>query len=86
MENKIIEKFQLDGIQPLMMFYKDNLKNLAPKRFSFLKKYGRTTIYTLFYRSAVSANRIQHTKCAGKSRMYGTLQPGSNLLWSACFQ
>lgn len=38
MENKIIEKFQLDGIQPLMMFYKDNLKNLAPKRFSFLKK------------------------------------------------
>lgn len=38
MESKIIEKFNLDQIYPLMMFYKDNLKNLAPKRFSFLKK------------------------------------------------
>lgn len=38
MENKIKEKFSLDGLNPLMMFYKDNLKNIAPKRFSFLKK------------------------------------------------
>ena len=38
MESKIYEKFRLDGIQPIGMFYKDNLKNLAPKRLLFLKK------------------------------------------------
>ncbi len=38
MESKIYEKFQLDGIAPLMMFYKDNLKNLVPSKFLFLKK------------------------------------------------
>lgn len=38
MESKIIEKFQLDSISPLMMYYKDNLKNLSPSRFLFLKK------------------------------------------------
>lgn len=38
METKIYEKFQLDDNKPLMMFYKDNLKNLVPSRFSFLKR------------------------------------------------
>lgn len=38
MESKIYEKFQLDLISPLMMFYKDNLKNLVPSKFLFLKK------------------------------------------------
>jgi len=38
MESKIYEKFQLDDISPLMMFYKDNLKNLVPSKFLFLKK------------------------------------------------
>lgn len=38
MESKIFEKFQLDQISPLMMFYKDNLKNLVPSKFLFLKK------------------------------------------------
>ncbi len=38
MENKIYEKFQLDEISPVAMFYKDNLKNLRPSKFSFLKR------------------------------------------------
>ena len=38
MESKIAEKFGLDEISPLGMFYKDNLKNLAPSRLLFLKK------------------------------------------------
>lgn len=38
MESKIYEKFLLDNIKPIGMFYKDNLKNLVPKRFLFLKK------------------------------------------------
>jgi len=38
MESKIYEKFILDGVSPLGMFYKDNLKNLTPTRFLFLKK------------------------------------------------
>ncbi|MFN3455144.1 MAG: phosphatase domain-containing protein, partial [Pseudobdellovibrio sp.] len=38
MESKIYEKFALDGISPLGMFYKDNLKNLTPSRLLFLKK------------------------------------------------
>jgi len=38
MESKIYEKFILDGISPLGMFYKDNLKNLTPTRLLFLKK------------------------------------------------
>ena len=38
MESKIYEKFQLDDISPLMMFNKDNLKNLVPSKFLFLKK------------------------------------------------
>ncbi len=38
MESKIHEKFLLDDIKPIGMFYKDNLKNLAPKRLLFLKK------------------------------------------------
>lgn len=38
MESKIYEKFTLDGISPLGMFYKDNLKNLTPSRLLFLKK------------------------------------------------
>lgn len=38
MESKIYEKFLLDQIKPVGMFYKDNLRNLAPKRILFLKK------------------------------------------------
>ena len=38
MESKIYEKFIIDEIKPIGMFYKDNLKNLAPKRLLFLKK------------------------------------------------
>ena len=37
METKIHEKFRLDEINPLGMFYKDNLRNLRPSRFTFLK-------------------------------------------------
>lgn len=38
MESKVYEKFVIDEIQPIGMFYKDNLKNLAPKKFLFLRK------------------------------------------------
>jgi hypothetical protein len=38
MESKVYEKFVLDEIKPIGMFYKDNLRNLAPKRLLFLKK------------------------------------------------
>lgn len=38
LESKVYEKFLIDEIKPIGMFYKDNLRNLAPKRFLFLKK------------------------------------------------
>jgi|SRR3989344_6475405 len=38
METKVYEKFVLDEIEPIGMFYKDNLKNLSPKKLLFLKK------------------------------------------------
>ncbi len=38
METKVYEKFVLDEIQPIGMFYKDNLKNLSPRKLLFLKK------------------------------------------------
>lgn len=38
MESKVYEKFGLDEIQPIGMFYKDNLRNLVPKKLLFLKK------------------------------------------------
>ncbi|MCC2677466.1 MAG: hypothetical protein K0R29_42 [Pseudobdellovibrio sp.] len=38
MESKVYEKFVLDEIQPIGMFYKDNLRNLAPKKLLFLRK------------------------------------------------
>ena len=38
MESKIYEKFQIDEINPVAMFYKDNLKNLRPSKFTFLKE------------------------------------------------
>jgi len=38
MESKIYEKFEIDKIHPFGMFYKDNLRNLRPSKFSFLKK------------------------------------------------
>jgi len=38
MESKVYEKFIIDEIYPIGMFYKDNLKNLVPKRFLFLRK------------------------------------------------
>lgn len=38
MEEKIYEKFLIDGIKPLGSFFKDNLKNLSPKRFWRLRR------------------------------------------------
>ena len=38
MENRIAEKFAIDGIRPFGCFYKDNLRNLHPKRFWRLSK------------------------------------------------
>lgn len=38
MESKVYEKFIIDDIHPIGMFYKDNLQNLVPKRFLFLRK------------------------------------------------
>lgn len=38
MENRIAEKFSIDGIKPYGCFYKDNLRNLHPKRFFRLSK------------------------------------------------
>lgn len=38
MEERIHEKFVLDGLAPLGCFYKDNLKNLSPKRWWRLTK------------------------------------------------
>jgi hypothetical protein len=38
METRISEKFALDGLHPLGVFYKDNLRNLTPKRFWRLTK------------------------------------------------
>ncbi len=38
MESKVYEKFTIDDIHPVGMFYKDNLRNLSPKRILFLKK------------------------------------------------
>lgn len=38
MEERILEKFALDGIAPLGCFYKDNLRNLRPKRWWRLTK------------------------------------------------
>ncbi|MGZ3692137.1 MAG: phosphatase domain-containing protein, partial [Pseudobdellovibrio sp.] len=38
MESKVYEKFVIDEIQPIGMFYKDNLRNLAPKKLLFLRK------------------------------------------------
>lgn len=38
MEERIAEKFSIDGIRPFGCFYKDNLRNLTPKRFWRLNK------------------------------------------------
>lgn len=38
MEARILEKFEIDGIRPFGCFYKDNLKNLHPKRWWRLTK------------------------------------------------
>lgn len=38
MEPRISEKFSIDGLKPFGCFYKDNLKNLTPKRFWRLTK------------------------------------------------
>lgn len=38
LEDRIAEKFYIDNINPLGCFYKDNLKNLRPKRFWRLTK------------------------------------------------
>lgn len=38
MEGRILEKFEIDGIRPFGCFYKDNLRNLRPKRWWRLTK------------------------------------------------
>jgi hypothetical protein len=38
MEARISEKFTIDGIRPFGVFYKDNLRNLSPRRFWRLRK------------------------------------------------
>lgn len=38
MEERIAEKFSLDGVRPFGCFYKDNLRNLSPGRFWRLNK------------------------------------------------
>lgn len=38
MEERIAEKFTIDGVRPYGCFYKDNLRNLTPSRFWRLKK------------------------------------------------
>lgn len=38
MEERIAEKFSIDGVRPFGCFYKDNLRNLAPKRLWRLNK------------------------------------------------
>lgn len=38
MEARILEKFEIDGIRPFGCFYKDNLKNLHPKRWWRLRR------------------------------------------------
>lgn len=38
MEERIAEKFSIDGVRPYGCFYKDNLRNLTPKRFWRLNK------------------------------------------------
>jgi hypothetical protein len=38
MESRIAEKFSIDNIKPFGCFYKDNLRNLTPKRFWRLNK------------------------------------------------
>lgn len=38
MEERISEKFAIDGIRPLGAFYKDNLRNLRPDRFRRLRR------------------------------------------------
>ncbi len=57
MESKVYEKFILDRIKPIGMFYKDNLRNLAPKRLLFLKKQVGYKIQALMQlRSQLSVN------------------------------
>lgn len=38
MEERIAEKFMIDGIRPFGCFYKDNLRNIHPKRLGRLRK------------------------------------------------
>lgn len=57
MESKIYEKFIIDEIKPIGMFYKDNLRNLAPKRLLFLKKQVGYKVQALMQlRSRLSKN------------------------------
>lgn len=57
MESKIYEKFIIDEIKPIGMFYKDNLRNLAPKRLLFLKKQVGYKVQALMQlRSQLSKN------------------------------
>ena len=64
METKVYEKFVLDEIQPIGMFYKDNLKNLSPKKFLFLKKQIGYKVQSLLQlRTRLSKNA--HMICFG---------------------
>lgn len=57
MESKVYEKFIIDEIEPIGMFYKDNLRNLAPKKLLFLKKQVGYKVQSLLQlRSKLSPN------------------------------
>jgi hypothetical protein len=59
METKVYEKFILDEIKPIGMFYKDNLRNLAPKRFLFLKKQVGYKIQALMQLRAQLSKKVR---------------------------
>ena len=59
MESKIYEKFVLDEIKPIGMFYKDNLANLSPKKFLFLKKQVGYKVQSLLQLRARLAKNVR---------------------------
>lgn len=59
MESKVYEKFILDEIQPVGMFYKDNLKNLAPKKILYLKKQIGYKVQSLLQLRAQLPNSVK---------------------------
>lgn len=59
MESKVYEKFIIDEIKPIGMFYKDNLRNLAPKRLLFLKKQVGYKIQALMQLRAQLSQKVR---------------------------